>query len=95
MSFGVDGKRNLLPTLQSKAKWQKIKRNFKIGDIVLLNNNTIGNQWLMAKVIDVYKGNDDHVRTVNLSVGDDKFNENRSKCLVCLIHKIQFLFKND
>ena len=33
-----------LATLQSRATWQKKTRNFKIGDIVLLINNTIWNQ---------------------------------------------------
>ena len=42
----------------------------------------------MAKVVDVYKTNDDHVRTVKLRVGDNKFNENGSKYMVRPIHKI-------
>ena len=49
----------------------------------------------MAKVIDVYKGYDGHVRTVKLRVGDNKFNENSPKYLVRPIHKIQLLFEND
>ena len=49
----------------------------------------------MAKVIDVYKDNDGHVRTVKLCVGDKKFSENSSKYLVHLIHKTQLLFEND
>ena len=74
---------------------QKIKRNFKIGNILLLKSNTIQNQWPMAKVVDVYKSSDDHVRTVKLRDGDNKFNGNSSKYLVRPIHKIQFLFEND
>ena len=72
----------------SRAKWQKIRRNVKIGDIVLLKNNTIRNQWPMVKVIDIYRSNDGHVRTVKLRVGNNKFNENGSKYLVRPIHKI-------
>ena len=49
----------------------------------------------MEKVIDVYKTNYDHVRTVKLCVGDSKFNENDSKYLVRPIHKIQLLFEID
>ena len=49
----------------------------------------------MAKVVDVYKSNDGHVRTVKLRVGDNKFIENGSKYLVRPIHKIQLLFEND
>ena len=93
--FWCRWRKEFLSTLQSRAKWQKLKRNFKIGDIVLLRGNTIRNQWPMAKVVDVYKGNDGHVRTVKLRVGDNKFNENSSKYLVRPIHKIQLLFEND
>ena len=71
------------------------KRNFKIGDIVLLKSNTIRNQWPMAKVVDVYKSNDGHVRTLKLRVGDNKFNENDLKHLVRPIHKTQLLVEND
>ena len=44
-----------LVTLQSKSRWQKIRRNLKIGDIVLMKTSTIRNQWPKAKVKDVYK----------------------------------------
>ena len=49
----------------------------------------------MTKVTDVYRSNDGQVRTVKLRVEDNKYNENGSKYLVCPIHKIQLLFKND
>ena len=35
------------------------------------------------------------MQTVKLYVADNKFNENGSKYLAHLIHKIQLLFKND
>ena len=40
--------------MQSRAKWHKIWRNFKTGDIVFLKSNTILNQWQMTKVIDAF-----------------------------------------
>ena len=49
----------------------------------------------MAKVVDVYKSNDGHVRKVKLCVGDNKFNKNSPKYLVRPIHKIQLLFENN
>ena len=63
------------------CRWE-IRRDFKIGDIVLLTSNTIWNQWPMAKVTDVCKSNDIHVQKVKLRVEDNKFNENCSKYLV-------------
>ena len=68
-----------------RAKSQKIRRNFKIGDIVHLKNNTIRNQWPMAKVIDVYKDNDGHVEQSNYML--------EIKNLVRPIRKIQLFFR--
>ena len=41
------------------------------------------------------KGNDGHVQTVKIRVGENKFTENGSKYLVYSIHKIQLFFRND
>ena len=84
--------KEFLPAHQSRAKWQKIMINFKIGDIILLKNNSIENHLPTANVIDVYKSNDGYMQIVKLCVGDNKFNENGLKYLVHLIHKIQLLF---
>ena len=92
--FWCQWQKEFLTTLQSWTKWQKIRRNFKIPDIVLLKNNTILNQWPMAKVIDVYRSSDGHVRTVKLRVQEKNFNKNGSKYLVRPIHKIQLLFES-
>ena len=93
--FWCQWRKEFLANLHCRAKWQKIRRKFKIGDILILKNYPIRNQWPMAKVIDVYKSNDGHVRTVKLRIGDNKFNENGSKYLVLPFHKIQLLFEND
>ena len=58
-------RKEFLATLQRRAKWQKIRRNFKIADIVILKNNTIRNQWPMTKIIDVFKSNDGQIRQSN------------------------------
>ena len=59
--FWCRWQKEFLATLQSRVKWQKIRRKLKIGDIVLLKNNTIQNQWSMVKVIDIYRSNDSQV----------------------------------
>ena len=64
------------------------QEKFPIGDVVLLKTNTIWNQWLMAKYTDFYKGNDFHVRTVELPVGDNKFTGNSSKYLLRSVYEI-------
>ena len=77
-------RKRLLLTLQSRTKWKKIKRNFRNSNIVLLRTNTTRNQWLIAKVVHAYKGNDSHVRTFKLRVGDyQKFLTMAQK--ICLV----------
>jgi hypothetical protein len=56
-----------LATLQPRSKNNIKKRNFVIGDIVLLKENDLSrNDWPMAKVINVNCSNDGCVRSVNL-----------------------------
>ena len=44
-------KREYLPTLQERAKWNKVKRNLKVDDVVLVRDeNAPRNVWLMAVV---------------------------------------------
>ena len=43
--------------LQTGTKWNISTRNCKVGDIVLLKNETEQNQWLMAHIMATNKGN--------------------------------------
>ena len=47
-------------------KWNNVKRDFQVGDIVLLKDSTTCNHWPMAKITGAYKGNDGHVQTVKI-----------------------------
>ena len=51
------------------SRWNKIVRNFKIGDIVLLWEETSRNKWPMGRLIAIQKGNDIFARSVNIVVG--------------------------
>ena len=44
-------------------------RNFKIGDIVLLREETSRNKRLMGRVTAIQEGNDGFIRNVNVVVG--------------------------
>ncbi|XP_066268539.1 uncharacterized protein [Branchiostoma lanceolatum] len=56
-----------LPTLQGRQKWGKQRRNFTVGDLVLLKdeNNPRG-QWPMGKVVEVVRGSEGLVRHVKV-----------------------------
>ena len=43
-------------------------RNFKVGDIVLLREETSRNKWPMGRVIAIQEGNNGSVRSLNIIV---------------------------
>ena len=48
--------KEFLQSLQTHNKWQIGKRNFLVGDVVLLCQNEVGwNWWPMAKITEVFK----------------------------------------
>ena len=52
------------------------KTNFSVGDIVLvLQDESACNQWLMARVIQVFKDNNGYVRSVKLRIGKTRTSE--------------------
>lgn len=62
-------KREYLPTLQSRSKWQKNHPNIKEGDLVLLCDTQVKrNQWPMALVTKTFPASDGKVRKLELKV---------------------------
>ena len=60
-----------LPRLQQRQKWTKPQRNFAIGDIVLVvDESTSRNRWPLGRIVDVYRNNKDgYVRRVSVKIG--------------------------
>lgn len=59
--------REYLPLLQQRQKWVEPQRNFKVGDIVLVVDDDLPrNRWVLARVIEVHPGKDEHVRAVKI-----------------------------
>ena len=57
--------REYLPTIQNRQKWWNTKRDFCVGDIVLVCDEvTPRNCWPMGRVIQVNSGRDGLVRSV-------------------------------
>ena len=61
-------------TLQDRGKWRNVKRDFQVGDIVLLKDSTTRNHWPIAKIIESCKGSDGHVQTAKIQTNDNTFN---------------------
>ena len=63
--------RYYLPTMQSRAKWQKEVQNLKAGDVVLVTDpQSIRAHWPVGRIKDVLPGKDGRVRVVKVEVGD-------------------------
>ena len=68
------------------------KRNFQVGDIVLLKEDTGRNKWPMARIINTESDSQGIVRSVQLKVID---NNNNIKLFRRPISKIVLLVKNE
>ena len=58
-----------LTSLQERQKWIKPQRNIKMGDIVLVSDNSPRNQWRMGRVIDVFPDKKGLVRIAKVKMG--------------------------
>ena len=95
MNFGIDGARKFLATLQERRKWLVSRRNFYIGDVVLLKEDANRNEWKLVKVINIYPDEKGHVTSVQLYVGTSDPSKLLSRVLVRPIDKIVLLVEPD
>ena len=84
-------RKEFLSNLQQRQKWNRNRRNFMVGDIVLLNNESDRNEWPMAKIIEIEPDKYGNVRAVKLKLNNSK----NSECLRRPITKIVLLLEND
>ncbi|KAL7849158.1 hypothetical protein SRHO_G00207810 [Serrasalmus rhombeus] len=69
-------KKEYLLNLQHRQKWTKDRRDARVSDVVLLQEDTTPrNQWKLAKVIEVYPGKDGKVRRLKLLISDSNLDE--------------------
>ena len=56
-----------LPSLARRPKWNAIRDNVKVGDLVLVIDPDVPRgQWSMGRIEEAYEGTDGHVRSVKL-----------------------------
>ena len=57
--------RDYFPTLLIQQKWHTVRRNLKLGDVVLIQDSSlIRNQWKLGKISQAFEGQDGKVRKV-------------------------------
>ena len=62
--------REYLPLLQKRQKWIDSKENVKVGDIVLVMDNSPRNMWIMGRVLEVMKDKENIVRVVKVKTAN-------------------------
>ena len=71
-----------LPLLNARQKWNEIRPDLKIGDFVLaISPESPRAHWPLARVLEVFPGQDGHVRVVKLQVGKETIVRPISKCV--------------
>jgi len=77
-------------SLQERSKWQQVRPNFEVGDVVLVQDENLPrNQWPLARVIELYLDTTDKlVRQIKLFVPTAKSD------LEHPIHKLVLLVEN-
>ena len=88
-------KKEYLQFLQGCQKWEGKRRNFKIGDIVVVyQNNVSRNQWSIARIIDV-KRKKGLVRSVLIHTGEQSGSKNSKHELEQPIDKMVLILARD
>ena len=61
--------RQYLVLLQERCKWQDVRKNFVINDLVLVMNvNLPRSQWPLGRIVSIDIGNDNLVRSVDVKL---------------------------
>ncbi|CAG7818964.1 unnamed protein product, partial [Allacma fusca] len=69
-----------LTRLQQRPKWWAHHPNFKVGTLVLLKDNRLApQQWHLARIIEVYPGDDNAVRVVKVRTASGEYKRNIEK----------------
>ena len=56
-----------LPSLQERPKRQREQKNLRVGDLVLIADDNVNrNQWSLGRVVNVFPGVDNLVRSAEL-----------------------------
>ena len=57
-----------LPSLQERQKWIKPRRNFAVGDLVLIADERVHRgQWPLGRIVEVHPGKDGFIRSAKVA----------------------------
>ena len=73
-SFWKRWRRDVLPVLVPRKKWNQETYNSKVGDIVVvLDNNLVRANWTIGRIIEVYTSKDGRVRNIKVKTAKGEY----------------------
>lgn len=84
--FWKNWSRNYLHTLQERPKWQNATDIYKIGQCVLVHDDTPPLLWKVGRIVDVHPGTDGHIRVISVKVKNAIFKRSITKISVLPIY---------
>ena len=90
-----------LHQIQSRSKWQSTRRNFRVGDILVIKDDSVSrNMWKLGRIVEVNASDDSLVRSVKVIVGDSNLDKRDKRLvqpsyLVRPIHKLVLLLGSE
>ena len=93
--FWNQWRKEVLLSLQTHTKWNKQQRNCKVGDVVLLKEDSEHNRWPMAKIVSMSSDVKGDVRSVRLLVGTSEKSDNSIQYLERPVNKLVVLVENE
>ena len=97
MNFGYDEgrKKEVFATLQIRQKWNQTKRNFEVGDIVLVRDDVIRNKWPMARILKTCNDEEGLVQSVQLVIGRTNSSDKETSIFDRILNKLVLLVENE
>ena len=80
--------------MQPRQKWTEARRNFQVGDVVLLKESSDRNDWPMERIIAANANRNGFVRSVTLSVARRDENDAKHQTLDRPVNKIVLLLES-
>ena len=75
--------REYLPLLQYRQKWNQPRRNFKVGDVILIMyENNPRNSWPLGRIVEVLPGQDELVRRIKIFTRGTILDRPIDKCVL-------------
>eukprot|EP00794_Sanderia_malayensis_P011577 gene11577-12770_t len=71
LEFWTRGRKEFLLTLQERQRWLREKRNFQVGDIVLMKSEAMRCEWPLARITQIFPDERGNVRKAEIQVANN------------------------